>query len=1037
MRESPLQLRLLGPLELVREGMIVTLPPSRTARALLGYLAATARPHGRDHLCDLFWDGPADPRASLRSALSRLRPLLDDDGEVRLVADAVRIAFVPGSAFVDLAAAQAAAADADADADIDTLSAAVERFRGEFLEGLDLSRCHRFDLWCTTERSNTRRLHASLLTALVQRLERDPERALDHARRRLQLDPYDDRHHLDVMRLLAELGRFAEAAEQYETCCRLLREERGAQPSPELDALRRKILPLSLPPRLHSPATASPGLAARGETGVATPKLAPLIGRDRECNTLRHLVASAAAGGDMPVLLVTGEPGIGKTRLLDELASMVREAGGESLAGRAFEAEMIRPYGAWIDALRAIPQDAIPFALRADLSPILPELGHVPDATAGRVRLFDAVARLLVERASNRCPLAILLDDIQWLDDASAALVHFLARTPVAGLLMACASRGAGVHDNPAASRLPRALRRDCEIVHLGLSPLDAADTAELIRTRCQAIAAPGIFERSGGNPLYALEIVRASSDARESIASHSISELIDDRLDLLDVDARDLLPWVAALGRAFSVSTLVRLVAKPDAMLLPAVGELERRGVLAPAGSGYDFVHDIVREVAYGQLSEPRRRLIHGRIAAVLDEMDGPDHELAGEVAHHAAIGGDRALVARACLAAARRALMMSAPDEAAALTTRGEQHLDGLPPDVRLPLQLELLSLSVYPGMKEHRVPDVERRLARAIAEARHAGLRAQVHRGFQLVADVHYLDGDFGGALDRSLRAQEAGRTADPATVVRAIGDTARCLGILDRDMPRAGRLAREAESLAEGVAYEGHELPQALGYVHHHAGALDDAVECFELAAHRAHAEHARWFECACLARLVMIELERDRPTRALARSKECVVAARRLDEGSDLPFAEALRAVARLRLDPSRSRKPLDRALARLRRADSRWMIAYVQNLAGRSELDADQIEAGLQRVKEALESAEVAHRRNEVAVARSHLARLALSANDGRGALAQLEALRKEVADADALSARARAAVDRAEQAVQRQAPHPSTKDNVRANPGP
>jgi DNA-binding SARP family transcriptional activator/tetratricopeptide (TPR) repeat protein len=1035
MRESPLQLRLLGPLELVREGILVTLPPSRTARALLGYLAATARPHGRDHLCDLLRDGPADPRASLRSALSRLRPLLDDEGEVRLATDAFRVVFEPGTAFVDLTAAHTAAADAEADTD--TLSAAVESFRGEFLEGLDLSRCHRFDVWCTTERSNTRQLHLSLLTALVQRLEHDPERALDHARRRLQLDPYDDRHHLDVMRLLAKLGRFVEAAEQFETCCRVLREERGAQPSPELDALRRRILPLPGTLPRHSPNSTNPRLGAHGEKGVATPRLAPLVGRDDERSTVRRLVESAAAGGTMPVLLVTGEPGIGKTRLLDELASMVRDAGGESLAGRAFEAEMIRPYGAWIDALREIPVDEIPFALRADLSPILPELGHLPDATAGRARLFEAVARLLVERASSGSPLAILLDDIQWLDDASAALVHSLTRTATGGLLMACASRGAEVHDNPATSRLLRALRRDCDVVQLDLSPLDADDTAELIQTRCHAIAAPGLFERSGGNPLYALEIVRASTEDRDSVASHSITELIEDRLERLDADARDLLPWAAALGRAFSAHTLVRLVQQPDVMLLPALGELERRGVLAAAGSGYDFAHDIVREVAYGQLSEPRRRLIHGRIAAVLDEMDGPDHELAGEVAHHAAIGGDRALVARACLAAARRALMMSAPDEAASLTARGEQHLDGLPAHVRLPLQLELLALSVYPGMKEHRVPDVEHRLARAIAEARNAGLRAQVHRGFQLVADVHYLDGDFGGALDRSLRAQEAGRTADPATVVRAIGDTARCLGILDRDMPRAERLAREAESLAEGVAYEGHELPQALGYVHHHAGALDDAVDCFELAAHRAHAEHARWFECACLARLVMIELERDRPAQALARSKECVVAARRLDEGSDLPFAEALRAVARLRLDPSRSRKPLDRALARLRRADSRWMIAYVQNLAGRSELDADRIEAGLQRVNEALEAAEVAHRRNEVAVARSHLARLALRANDGHSAAAQLEALRGAVADADVLSARARAAVDRAEQAVARgPSPHPATQDGAHENTG-
>ncbi|MGH7658387.1 MAG: hypothetical protein ACREL6_09135, partial [Gemmatimonadales bacterium] len=311
--------------------------------------------------------------------------------------------------------------------------------------------------------------------------------------------------------------------------------------------------------------------------------------------------------------------------------------------------------------------------------------------------------------------------------------------------------------------------------------------------------------------------------------------------------------------------------------------------------------MHDMVREVAYGQISEPRRRLIHGRIARVLLEKDPGSLELAGEVAHHASLGGDHELAARSCLAAARRALWACAPGDASELVSRGIGHLEGLTPETRLALHLELIGLSVYPGMKEHRLPDIEGHLSRIVAEARAAGLQAQVHRGFQLIADMHFLNGDFSGALDQSLRAQVAGRSADPATVVRAIGDTARCLGVIERDLPRAERLAREAGELARGIGYEGHELPQALGYVHHHAGELDEAVACFEHAACLARNEHARWFECACLRRLVMIELERGRAADALARSAELLEVAGKLGEGSDAPFAEALEALAHLYL----------------------------------------------------------------------------------------------------------------------------------------
>lgn len=106
MHGTSLEIRLLGPLDVVRATHSLELPPSRTARALLAYLVATGRPHAREHLCDLLWQGPADPRGALRGALSKLRPLVDDPSTHRLVTHADRIAFEPGGALVDLTRVQ-------------------------------------------------------------------------------------------------------------------------------------------------------------------------------------------------------------------------------------------------------------------------------------------------------------------------------------------------------------------------------------------------------------------------------------------------------------------------------------------------------------------------------------------------------------------------------------------------------------------------------------------------------------------------------------------------------------------------------------------------------------------------------------------------------------------------------------------------------------------------------------------------------------------------------------------------------------------
>ncbi|HEX2166767.1 MAG TPA: AAA family ATPase, partial [Longimicrobiales bacterium] len=882
------------------------------------------------------------------------------------------------------------------------------------------SRCYRFDTWCTGQRETTRRLHIRFLAALVERLADDAERALRHARARLLLDPCMDSANIDVMRLLASLGRAREALEQYDACRRVLKRELGTIPSREMESLRRSLLPSPVRRATRTGRAAMhTGRAAmrtgRARTPIDREAAAPparartaLIGRQREREVLEAMVSGTASDA-RSVLLVAGEPGIGKTRLLDELSVLTRAAGGMVITGRAYEAELLRPYGAWIDALRAIPSDDIPVALQPELAPLLPELGPAAMESADRTRLFDAIAELLEHCSMVSRRLAIVLDDIQWLDDASAALLHFVARRSTAGVIIACACRYVEIEDGNAASRLVRTLRSEDILREMVLTALDAEATTALVHAVAPDIDPDRVFAGSEGNPLFAIEMARTGMiDGR---LPGTLSDLIDDRLRRLDPQAQLLVQWAAALGHDFDLTQLARVSQMEGPNMLRGIEQLERRGVLQACGARYDFAHDVIRQVAYQRISEPRRRLMHNHIAHALDEASDPDHELSGETARHAALGGAPGLAARAYLTAARRALWTFAPAEAAELVTRGLRQLDGLEAAVRLPVQLELLGLSINPGMREHRIADLEGELLRLVAEARIAGLRAEVYRGLQIISYIHFLAGDFGGALERSTRAQEAGRGADSLTVVRALGDAARCLGLLERDMPRARQLAQEAASLAHDIGYEGHELPQALGHVHHYNGELDDAVADFERAAHLARTERERWFECIALSRLVMIELERRQFDAARMRGGELLEVTRQMGEGSDGPFAEALQALSCLGTVDDDAVERLDSAIARLRDVDSRWMIAYVQNVAAWLDLDRGKTHTARQRAEEALAAAELVERRNEIAVARAMLARIAGAKNDRPAALQQIAGVRRDVTDPGVLSARARRAI--------------------------
>ena len=163
---SPPGIRLLGELQLVGcDGRAVALPASRKTRALLGYLIATGQPHRRERLCDLLWDGPDDPRAELRWSLSKIWAVLDDEEGMRLTADRERVGVELGNAVIDIQRLRSLLGDGVSAARIAALKEAASLLGvGEFLDGLDLPLCYRYQEWCMAEREAVSRLHLAVLT---------------------------------------------------------------------------------------------------------------------------------------------------------------------------------------------------------------------------------------------------------------------------------------------------------------------------------------------------------------------------------------------------------------------------------------------------------------------------------------------------------------------------------------------------------------------------------------------------------------------------------------------------------------------------------------------------------------------------------------------------------------------------------------------------------------------------------------------------------------------------------------------------------
>ena len=656
-----LGLKLLGGFEArLASDSTVNLPAK--AQALLAYLAlGSGQAHPRGKLAALLWadSAAAQARATLRqtlstlgSALPEMTPLVTADHAVVLDAAATD---------VDVAAFERAVAEGAPEA----LERAVALYRGDLLEGLGATSAP-FEEWLLTERERLRELALEALAKLLahHRQSGRSDEAVRTALRLLSLDPLQEPVHRTLMRLYAGQGRRGSALRQYQACVESLQRELNVGPENETKALYQEIVRSPASSQTISRESSWVGQPAIGEAPErrhdALAGTAPLIGRDSELARLREQRRSAWQGaGRLTVIL--GEAGIGKSRLIGELAADGVGDGGRLLVGRAYETARAIPFGPWVDAVRTSgvigaieAEDALDLRWRSELGRLFPELAHgrprVRSHVEDHVRLFEAFAQL-IGHLSARQPVLLVLEDVHWADEMSLRLLSFLGRrAPEWSVLLLATLRDEELMDAPLLRQVLTELRRERHASEVRLAPLSRADTVSLVHALQTPEVLPTdvgerIWAASEGNPFIVVETVQALREGEMQTQSalpvpERVRELVAGRLGRLSGGARDVAAVAAVIGREFDFALLERATRLGDDATAAAVEELVSRRVLHVVGERLDFTHERLRHGVSDALLQLRRRLLHGQVAEAIESLyaDDLDPHFAPLASHYTA---------------------------------------------------------------------------------------------------------------------------------------------------------------------------------------------------------------------------------------------------------------------------------------------------------------------------------------------------------------------------------------------------------------
>lgn len=806
---SRLDLRLLGPPRVLVDGDQASMD-TRKATALLAYLAVTGTAWPRMHLVEMLWpeQDPDRSRAVFRRTLSSLRRAL---GGRWVEADRETVRFDGIDAVVDIhQALQLATVDhghgieAACPDCIHPLGQAESLFGGEFLSGFHLRDCPEFEAWQTTEAERWRRLHSSILGRLADAYVSAGlyQEAVDAGQRRVDLDPLHEPAHRRLMLLSAWAGDRSGAVEAYRACVRVLDTELGVPPLEVTTELYEAILDEDLPPH-PAPPVARRSFVARPVTPF------PLVGRDSELATLR-----AALDSGPGTVVVRGEQGVGKTRLLDALRTMAQ--GRTVVSAVAYRSEADLGFGVATRLLDSAigaaggPEQVLarlPEWAAAQAAMLVPELGRPrleEDPLSGDVRLLDGVAITLLA-ATGPAPI-IVVDDAHWLDHATTRLLAYLGRRRHRWpFLIALAYRAEDVHHrHPLADVVEES---DFLVEPDRLSPGEIENLMEQMDTG--SLDPKEVHRRTGGLPLLVTDALESGS--LEDV-SETVRRAVASRLEDVSSLATQLLTAAAVLDRPLDPDLLQAVSGREPDETADGVDELIRRGLLQAAEDRLDFGHDLIRDLAYQQSTPVRLRLLHRRAAEVLAKS--PDEASAGMVARHLEMTGQHEAaaqahrqagdVARSVYASAeavghyQSALALGHPEVAAIRIALGE--LAMLAGDY--PGAMDHFGAASVRGtpqeiaLAEHRMGEVERRLGNwGSAERSFRAAEKDHPQAADLYADwalLQHRRGDLEGASRLAAASLQHAEEGDsPLLLARALNVT----GVVETN-PDKARAALEA-------------------------------------------------------------------------------------------------------------------------------------------------------------------------------------------------------------------------------------------------
>jgi hypothetical protein len=413
---------------------------------------------------------------------------------------------------------------------------------------------------------------------------------------------------------------------------------------------------------------------------------------------------------------------------------------------------------------------------------------------------------------------------------------------------------------------------------------------------------------------------------------------------------------------------------------------------MLFPADRGLRFSHDLIARSIYEGIPPARRRTMHRRVAELLEQDSVLEPERAADLAHHAAQSGDPARAARAMISAGRLCLRFFANDEALALAGRGLQWVEQLPSAIdRVCLTLELREI-MHTAAPVADWETAAREYAALAEQALDHGALAHARRGYFMASYVHWMHGHFAGAREEILQSERIARSGGGEEHIVGIAEAARCLAMLERDLPHADAMLMEAQALAAREGMTHNAIPAALGMLRFHENELDESAELFKEARTLARARGDRLNEFQANEYLAMIDLERGRPEAARDYCKALIELGERLRDGSERPFAQALDTLCHYVLTDDSA--PFDTALEALRAADAKHRLAYVLTRAALLDVERGRPDAAIRRASEALDHAEALDRPTEILLAHLALAGAHKAVADEAGFAKHTKALR-------------------------------------------